>query len=277
MKTLILTGILALAAGFSSMAQQGQPAPTGPAPKSQEEATALQALFNPQNDADATIKSAEDLLAKFADTQFKEAALTMEAEAYQRKGDTVKAQVYAEQVLAVNPKSLDASILLGEVIVQNTRENDLTKQEKLATAEKHMKNAQETLSTMAKPNPQMTDPQWAEYKQFTMARIHNDFGLVAVNRKDWQKAIDEFKVAAEGDPQQQAFEARLASAYQSAGKNAESIQVCDRMLAKPDLNAAIKRFVTNVRAMATKASQPAGSAAPAAPAAPAVSPAPPAK
>src|SRR5512138_2080812 len=99
MKRLILTGILIMAAGISIMAQQqrqappagaaGQAAPaaapaapTGPMPKSQEEAAALQALISAQNDPDAIIKAADDLIARFADTQFKELIFTMEAEAY---------------------------------------------------------------------------------------------------------------------------------------------------------------------------------------------------
>jgi len=39
---------------------------------------------------DATIKAADDLLTKFADTEFKEFALYMEAESYQQKKDPSK-------------------------------------------------------------------------------------------------------------------------------------------------------------------------------------------
>jgi hypothetical protein len=53
MKTLILTGILTLAAGYSLMAQL--------TPKSQEEAKAVQAMFTAQT-PDEAIKAAEELL-----------------------------------------------------------------------------------------------------------------------------------------------------------------------------------------------------------------------
>src|ERR1022692_4429217 len=106
MKRTILAGILTMAAGLSLlMAQTPAPAaPKGPAPKSQDELKALQALFNPQNDPDTAIKAAEDLLTKFADTDFKEVALFLEANAYRMKNDFVKAQIYSEQALAINPK-----------------------------------------------------------------------------------------------------------------------------------------------------------------------------
>ena len=64
--------------------------------KSQAEAEAVQALGRAA-DPDATIAAAENLLAKFADTEFKDLALLMEANAYQQKGDPAKAQIFAER------------------------------------------------------------------------------------------------------------------------------------------------------------------------------------
>src|SRR6185436_20349127 len=115
MKRMILTGILALATGLSSlMAQQpaqGQQAAQGPAPNSEGEQKAVMALMQAQGNPDAQIKAADELLTKFADTQFKEIALYVEAIAYQQKGDAEKAQIYAERVLDVNPKNFQATLL----------------------------------------------------------------------------------------------------------------------------------------------------------------------
>src|SRR5262249_27068370 len=145
MKRLILTGILALATGLTALMaqtkkgdapaqppQQGQPAqaakPTGPAPKSQGEAQALGALMQQQGNPDAFIKSADEFLTKYADTDFKEAILTSIANAYQQKGDVDKAQIYSERVLEINPKAYQAQLLLGELLAGRTRENDLDKE-----------------------------------------------------------------------------------------------------------------------------------------------------
>src|SRR5690348_6728190 len=103
MRRMILAGFVVFAAGITGlMAQQpapkkDAPAQKGPAPKSQGELTAVQALFTAANnrDADGTIKAAEELLTKYADTDFKEIALYTEATAYQQKGDGVKAQIFA--------------------------------------------------------------------------------------------------------------------------------------------------------------------------------------
>jgi lipopolysaccharide biosynthesis regulator YciM len=206
MKRLMLTGILVLATGVSGMtaqkknkkdqpaaaAQQGQAAqPKGPAPKSQAEAQALQALGQAQNDPDATIKAAEELLTKFADTDFKGVALFMEARAYQQKGDAPKAQIFAERTVEADPKNFQATLLLGELITQQTHENDLDREEKLGRAEKLVNGTINDLKTAEKPNPQLTDQQWEEGKKDLTAEAHNALGMMSMTRKKYDVAAGE--------------------------------------------------------------------------------------
>jgi tetratricopeptide (TPR) repeat protein len=268
MKRIILTGILAMAAGIACLAAQAQSGKAAPAaaaqpqPKSQEELKAVQAVFQAQ-DSDATIKAAEELLTKFADTQFKEAALAMESEADRSKipPDPIKAQIYAERVLALNPSSLQANITVGEIIIQTTPAQALDKEEQLAKAQKYLAAAQDSLKSSPKPNPQIPDQDWADIKKETSARVHNDLGMLASSRKDWPTAITEFNAAiAEGD--QPAYQARLASTFQQAGKNADAIALCDKILADPQLHPQIKAFVTNVKTNATRAAAQAPAPAP---------------
>lgn len=259
MKRLILTGILALATGSTALmaqaqkkgdappAQQpGQAKPTGPAPKSAAEQQALMALMQAQGNPDAVIKAGDELLTKFADTDFKELALLTMASGYQQKGDNDKAQIYAERVLEVNPKSFQAQLMIGEMLAGRTRENDLDKEEKLSKAEKNLKDAIANVSAAAKPNPQLTDAQWDEGKKYVIAQAHNGLGMAALVRKKYDTAIAEFKTAAETDPQP-AYEVRLASAYESAGKHDEAIAACDKVLADPQLHPQIKQVATNIK------------------------------
>lgn len=270
MKRTILTGILSLAAGLNGLMAQAQkksappaapaaqPAaqanagPKGPTAKSKEEQAAVMALNFAQTDPDGTIKAAEDLLTKFTDTEFKEIALLMEANAYQKKGDNDKAQIFAERVLEVNPKDFQASLMVGEILVQHTRENDLDKEEKLGKAEKLLNQTIENVKTAAKPNPQLTDQQWEESRKYVIAEAHNGLGLVAMTRKKYDGAIAEFQTAVEGDPQP-AYQVRLASVYQQSGKNDEAIAICDKLLADPQLHPQIKQVTQTVRALAVKA------------------------
>ncbi len=276
MKKIIITGTLALAAAAMLTAQQppaaqtGQAAPAAPGapapprPKSPEEVKALQALFSNQ-DPDAMIKGADEFLKQYSDSAFREQVLTLQAEAYRQKGDWMKAQIAAEDALKLNPKAIQPNLLWAEVVTSHTGERDLDRNEKIAGIEQHLNTAVAGLNG-PKINPQMPDEQWAQVKKVMLAQVSNDFGMLALVQKNYEKAIAQFKEALAGDPEQGAYEARLASSYQAAGKNDEAIAECDKMLANPQLHPAIKQFVTNVRATAVKAK---GGAQPApAPAAP---------
>ena len=269
MKRMILTGTLALATGFTSLmaqakkdnppaqqppAQQQGQAQLIPGTKSAGESQALMALVQAQGNPDATIKAAEELLTKYADTTFKESALLAEATAYQQKGDADKAQIYGERVLEANPKNFQAQLMLGEILSTHTRENDLDKEEKLTKAEKYLRGAMDSVNTSPKPNPQITDAQWEEGKKFVTAQAHNDLGLVALVRKKYDVAITEFKSAADTDPQP-AYQVRLASAYESTGKHDEAIAICDKVLADPQLHPQIKQVATNIKNAATAAAK----------------------
>ena len=250
MKRLIFTGILALAAGVTGLVAQN--APKGPAPKSKAELEALQAMFQAQGNPDAVIKAADELITKFADTDFKDTALYMEADAYQQKHDNAKAQIFAEQALQANPKSYQASIMLAEIITQGTRENDLDKNEKLAQATNYANSAVSLVKDAAKPNPQITDAQWDEFRKGIAGRAHNAIGMGALVSKKYDDAAAEFKLAAESDPQP-AYMVRQASALQSAGKNDEAIALCDKVLADPQGHPQIKSVAQAIRAAAIKA------------------------
>ena len=91
-------------------------------PKSKGEETAVRAMLGAQ-DPDARIKAADDLITKFADTEFKPYALYLEADAYAQKGDNDKAIVYGEQALEADPKSYQSAILLCKTYASTTHNN----------------------------------------------------------------------------------------------------------------------------------------------------------
>lgn len=255
----ILTGILAAAAGCGvlvaqpAQVQQGAAPPAQPKVKSNAEAQAVNAMIQARSAGpDAIIKAADDLLTKFADTEFKEMAYTFEAQAYQQKGDFAKAEIFDEDILKLDPKNSDATLQLGELIVNHTGENDLDKEEKLAKAEKLLNQTIETVKVAAKPNPQITDAQWESYKKGTISEAQSDLGRSAMLRKKYDDAIANYKAASETDPQA-AYSAYLAQAYQKAGKNDEALAVCDKLLSDPQLNPQIKQYVQNVQRAATAA------------------------
>ena len=277
MKRTILAGILIVAAGGSGLVaqkgnQKGAPAQTGqqkgPVAKSKGEQDAVVAMFNAQSNPDQMIAAAENLLTKYADTEFQDTALFFEANAYQRKGDADKAQVYAERALAANPKNFQASLMLAESIAQRTRENDLDKEDRLARAEKYANDTIATLNVAEKPNPQMTDQQWGDIKKDLIAQTHDALGMSAMMRKKYDVAINEFKMSVEGAAHPEpAYQVRLASAYSSAGQYDDAIKLAEKVMGEADIPTQIKQVAQSVRATATVAKQKAagGGGTPSAP------------
>jgi tetratricopeptide (TPR) repeat protein len=259
MKKTILTGILAAAAGCGALlaqqakVEQAAPAQTGPKVKSNAEAQAVNGMIMARSSGpDAMIKAAEDLLTKFSDTEFKETAYTFEAQAYQQKGDYAKAEIFDEDILKINPKNSDASLQLGELIVNHTGENDLDKEEKLAKAEKLLNQTIEEVKVAQKPNPQITDAQWEGYKKGSIGEAQADLGRSAMLRKKYDDAAAAYKQANDTDPQA-AYQAYMAQAYQKGGKNDEALAVCDKLLSDAQLNPTIKQYVQTVQRAATAA------------------------
>jgi tetratricopeptide (TPR) repeat protein len=248
----IPAAMVACLGAASLLAQQTK----GPRPKTQAEAKAIQAVMtaSQQNNPDGVITAAEDCLAKFKDTEFKDTVLFLEAQAYQQKGDKEKAQIYAERTVAAKPDNYQAALMLSELTIQGTREHDLDRDDKLAKAEKYANQAITNISAAEKPNPQLSDQQWADIKKDMTAEGHDALGLIALNRKDYDKAIAEFKEAVEGAANvQPAYQVRLASAYQSAGKNDDAIAVAEKVMNEAQAPQQIKSIAQSIRASAVVA------------------------
>ena len=259
MKRTILTGILAAAACCGALVAQPATVQQGPAPKaqpkakSQAEAQAVNAMIQSQSAGpDAMIKAADDLVTKFADTEFKEIAYTFEAQAYQKKNDVAKAEFFDEEILKMDPSNSDASLQLAELIVTHTGENDLDKEEKLAKAETLLHQTMDNVKVAPKPSPQVPDDKWEAYKKGTVAEAQVDLARSAMLRKKYDDAIAAYKAANDADPQP-AYQAYLAQAYQKAGKNDDALALCDKLLSDAQLNPQIKQYVQNVQRAANAA------------------------
>lgn len=260
----ISTAIVACLGVTGLLAQQ-----KGPKPKTNNEAKAIQAIFtaSQQNNPDGVITAAEDCLAKFKDTEFKDTILFLEAQAYQQKGDKEKAQIYAERALASNANDYQAGLMLADLTIQGTREHDLDRDQKLAKAEKYANDAIASINSAEKPNPQLSDQQWTDIKKDMTAQGHDALGMAALDRKDYPKAITEFKTAVDGAANvQPAYEIRLASAYQSGGKNDEAIAVAEKVMNEEKTPQQFKSIAQAIRASAIVAKNggksPAQNAAP---------------
>jgi tetratricopeptide (TPR) repeat protein len=220
-------------------------------PKSPEELKAIQAVALAAQ-PDERIKAVDELVTNFVDTEFKAWAFGAAGDAAQMKRDTPKAIFYYEQALKADAKAYSAMLMLAGLLAQTTRDNDLDKEEKLNKAEKYVKSALELIPAAPKPNPQVTDEQWAEQKRFDTAQAHVDLGLIATVRKKYDQAITEYKAAVETAPDPGSM-IRLGGAYNDAGKFDDAIAMLDKALAVPGLDPTYKRVAEQEKERAQKA------------------------
>jgi len=261
MKRMILAGVLALSVSMTGLLAQKK----GPAPKSQKEGEALQALFGAP-DPDSRIKAADNVLSKFADTEFKGIVMYLMAASYQEKQDHEKTVFWAERTIQEDPKSYQAMLMLANEIPKHSQEHDLDLEEKLTRSEKYAKGAMDLIPKAEKPNPALTDAQWAGAKKDLEAQVHEALGLSATLRKKYDVAITEFKLATSPDVPNvdPVIEVRLAQVYNMAGKPDDAIALLDKMTARPDLPVQLKQYAQaeRVRAVQSKAKPAAPAAAP---------------
>jgi hypothetical protein len=206
--------------------------------KSKGEGEALQAI-QAEQDPTAKMAKVDAFIQKYADTEFKEWALTRAAEAAEAKHDSAKLIIYSELAIDANPKAYSPMLMESAELARSTRENDLDKDEKLSKAEKLAHQAMDVIPTAPKPNPQIPDAQWEEVKKDYLGDAHRDLGMIASVRKKYDVAITEFKLAnetaAHPDP---AVDVRLAGAYTDNKQPDEALAV----LAKVN-SPALKPFV----------------------------------
>ena len=226
-----------------------------PTPKSQKEVDALNAMFQAA-DNDTRIKAANELMTKFADTDFKGLALYMITNSYNEKKDTTNTIVYGERVVEADGNSAlgaHARIMIATSLATTTKEFDFDKEEKLGRADKLSKEAVEVIKTAAKFNPALTDEQWDAAKKGYTAEAYIALGMTATVRKNWAEAMANYKTAADTDPSNSATFVRLGAAQVSAAKYDDAIATLDKVLAMPGQDTVILNYAKAEKEKAVKA------------------------
>ena len=224
-----------------------------PMAKSKKEYEAVMAVQNAV-DPDSRIKAAEELLHKYADTQFKEYALQMETMAYQQKNDFDNMLIAGELTLEVNPDNVGVLIALAAAIPQRTREHDLDKEENLSKAEKIAAKAETVIPNLAKMNPQISDEDWANYKKSAMSQTHEALGRVAYVRRNYPAAEKAFLAAADVSPQPDAMTLyELGLTYAAQDKYDQAIAAFDKSMSAGGVKVGDRDLAAERKAAAVKA------------------------
>jgi len=241
MKQMILAAVLLTA--FHAWAQK---------PKSNGEREALVAVQSATT-ADDRLKAIDNVLTKYADTEFKAVLLSMALQTAQQKNDFIQITNYAERILDGDPKNALAQVTIAFETARRIRENDLDKEEQLAKAEKYADQALANAPTLAKPQSNITDADWDVRKKDIMSQAHETKGMVATIRKKRDAAVLEYKAAAEVTPNPDpATLVRLGQAYIDAGQYDEAVASLDKAIAVPTVLPQVKTIAEQKKAEALK-------------------------
>ncbi len=240
-------------------AQEAQPAPPSQSPvapqpniKSQKELEAIRAIGNALDPA-SRIKACEDLIANFADSEFKPFALQMATLSAQEMNDYEKMMIYGERTLEVDPNNYMVMLAMAGALAQRTREFDLDKEEKLKRSADYANTALKILETAPRPNPNITDEQWEAAKKDFRAQAFEALGIGAMVRKDFDQAVAQFKTAIDaGATPNPGTKLRLAAALNEKGNHDEAIAMIDEILADANLHPQIRSIAQNERLRATQ-------------------------
>jgi tetratricopeptide (TPR) repeat protein len=205
MKTSLVALLLALSAmasgqtgaGAQPQASQPQPAQASPSqPQQQKKEIKDPAEYNAyvgaaqQSDAAAKISGLEAFLTQYPNSVMKEDALELLMGTYQQAGNQAKVIDTANRLLAVNPDSTRALVLLAY--------NERAAQ-KWADARQHAERGLQALAKMAKPDG-VSDADFAKQKTQLGGLLNSVAGFSALQLKDYAGAQKYLRPAVEADP-----------------------------------------------------------------------------
>ncbi|HVT95757.1 MAG TPA: tetratricopeptide repeat protein [Bryobacteraceae bacterium] len=224
----------------------------GPKPKSQKEVDALMAIQNAQN-ADARLAAIDNLLTKFADTEYKSMVLDMAVETARQKNDATLVGVWADRALLANPKDFIAMLAVADITAAGIKEFDLNLKDEVAKVEKNANGAIEALKDAPKLQPQMTDEQWAAAKKDYTSEAHQALAVASMNQKKYPEAINHFKTSIDtaATPDPAAF-VRLGECYAQTRQYDDAIAAFDKAIAVPNVNPQVKQVAENLKSDTVK-------------------------
>ena len=155
--------------------------------------------------------------------------------------------------MAADPKGYQAPLLIGETIVQHTRENDLDKDEKLAKAEKDLNLAIENAKAAEKPNPDISRTRSGRRRRSSRSPKRKPiWGACSCFGKNL--VMPSYRCRPPWTPiRNRHTMVWLASSQQQVGKNDDAIATCDKLLAQPNLDPRFRQAATAVKLDAAKA------------------------
>lgn len=212
------------AAGQAAAPQGKRP----PKVNSQEEYNAYKAAIATADPAEAD-KAANDFATKYPASELRPLVYKAAMQRYQQANNGVKMVELAKKVLAIDPDDPEALVGVAQVEAEQTKDDSLDKDERLAQVKKDAEHALETIETDV-PTSGYTPEQINGYKGFLRSQAYFVLGTAAYKSSNWPEAESNLRKSIDAFPQQPDVIAvyRLALALDFQNKIPDAIKVAQQ-------------------------------------------------
>jgi tetratricopeptide (TPR) repeat protein len=173
---------------------------TPPPPVNPEEDAAFKAFDAiPMTDGEKKLKAGEDFAAKYPQSRYLPPVYSMMVKLYLQANQVQKMQEVGEKDVALSPNDVQTMAILAQTIPRAWNASMPNASQQLDKAEQYSKSAIELTPTIPKPEA-LSDAQFANAKNQTLAMAHSGLGLVYFRRGKYAEAVPEFEEANKIDP-----------------------------------------------------------------------------
>ena len=185
-------------------AQGSQPSTAAAAPaaqhqpqaKSKEEFDAYNLAVSKSDPAQLEA-AADEFAQKFPNSELKELLYVRAMTSYQQQNNSAKIIATGRKAIEVNPTNPVPLVAVASALVMDTRETDLDRDARYAEAGKDAQAALDNVDTGLEVPPSVPPQQVAAAKENLRSIAYDTLGVIAMNKKDYTAAEQNFQKAAD--------------------------------------------------------------------------------
>ena len=141
--------------------------------------------------------SADEFAQNFPDSELKGLLYIRVMQMYQTQNNTAKVVATGRKAIALNPTDPVPLVAVASALVMDTRENDLDRDARYAEAAKDAQAALDNMDSGLQIPPNVTPEQVANAKANLRSISYDTLGVIAMNKKDYSGAEQNFQKAAD--------------------------------------------------------------------------------
>jgi len=175
------------------------PAPAGPHPpqaKSKEEYDAYNLAASKTDPAQAET-TADEFAQKFPASELKELLYVRAMNLYQQQNNSAKVIAMGRKAIELNPTDPVSLVAVASALVMDTRDTDLDRDARFAEATKDAQAALDNIDTGLQVPPNVPPDRLAAAKANLRSIAYDTLGVIAMNKKDYAGAEQNFQKAAD--------------------------------------------------------------------------------